>query len=100
MRIFTVVALLVLVSGCGHAADDALGTLERDRIALPAPVSERIAEIAVREGQQVAAGDMLMVLEPERVEARVQAAIAEQSRARASLDEARHGPRPAEIAEA
>ena len=56
----------LLLAGCGDDALRAPGTLERDRITLPAPVAERIAGISVREGEPVAAGEELMVLEPHR----------------------------------
>lgn len=92
--------ITLMLCACAREPDYALGTLERDRISLPAPVSERIAEIAVHEGDQVAAGTTLLVLEPERTLARKQVADAELSRARAALDEARAGPRSENIAEA
>ncbi len=44
-------------------APQALGTLEWDRISLPAPAAEKIVRIDVREGQRVAAGARLMQLE-------------------------------------
>lgn len=101
MKTTTLIAILpLLLAACTPAPDHALGTLERDRISLPAPVSERIAEINVREGQSVAAGETLMVLEPERTAARLDAARAETTRLRAALDEARAGPREESIAEA
>lgn len=93
-------ATCLLLAACAPAPDYALGTLERDRITLPAPVSERIAEMPVREGQTVAAGDTLLVLEPERTAARLDAAHAETRRLRAARDEARSGPREQTIAEA
>lgn len=92
------VSLATLLAACTPTPDYALGTLERDRISLPAPVSERIAEIAVREGQTVAAGDTVLVLEPERTGARLDAARADATRLRAALEEARAGPRSETIA--
>jgi HlyD family secretion protein len=94
------IAVLALLAACSDQSGYALGTLERDRITLPAPVAERIAEVAVREGQTVAAGELLLVLEPERTAAREHAAQAELARAQAALDEARAGPRIESIAEA
>lgn len=90
----------LLLAGCTDDAPYALGTLERERIALPAPVAERIAQIAVHEGQTVAAGDVLLVLEPDRTAARSAAARAELARAQAALDEAIAGPRAESIAAA
>lgn len=92
--------IALALCACARQPDYALGTLERDRISLPAPVSERIAEIAAHEGEQVAAGALLLVLEPQRTQARKHAADAELARARAALDEARAGPRSENIAEA
>ncbi|WP_227977874.1 HlyD family secretion protein [Arenimonas daejeonensis] len=63
-------------------------------------MSERIAQIVVREGQTVAAGDTVLVLEPERTGARLDAARADAMRLRAALDEARAGPRGETIAAA
>ena len=42
--------LVMLLAACSEPAQQALGTLEYDRITLPAPAAERIVEIAVREG--------------------------------------------------
>jgi len=85
------------VAGCAKHAPQPLGTLEWDRIGLPAPVSERIAEIPVHEGQRVAAGDTLLVLEPERTRARLDAARADALRLQHALDELRVGPRREDI---
>jgi HlyD family secretion protein len=99
-KLLSIVTAALLASACAPGPEHALGTLERDRITLPAPVSERIAEIAVREGQAVAAGDTLLVLEPERTGARLDAARADAARLRALRDEALAGPRSESIAEA
>ena len=52
----------LLLAGCSERAPDALGTLEYERVTLPAPASERIVEIRVREGQEVAAGEPVLKL--------------------------------------
>lgn len=85
------------LASCARQAPQPLGTLEWDRISLPAPVSERIAEIAVHEGQQVAAGDTLLVLEPERTRARLDAVRADALRQQHALDELKVGPRREDI---
>ena len=54
------------LSACTEEAPQALGTLEYDRVTLPAPSAERIVSIAVREGQQVEAGETLLTLERTR----------------------------------
>lgn len=90
----------VLLGACSAPPDAALGTLERDRITLPAPVSERIVAIPVREGDSVEAGDTVLELEPQRTAARLDIARADAARLQAALDEARQGARSERIDEA
>ena len=57
----SMVGLLLLAAACGHP-DPGLplvGTLERDRIEIPAEAWETLVEIAVSEGDQVVAGQLL-----------------------------------------
>jgi len=70
-----------------------LGTLEWDRIAVPAEASEPITQIFVNEGDSVTAGQVLLSLDPRRTQAQLDAANAEVARASAALDELRHGAR-------
>jgi HlyD family secretion protein len=70
-----------------------LGTLEWDRIGVPAEASEPIVRIVVREGQAVKAGDLLLVLDGRRGDARQGEADAAVAQARARLDELAHGSR-------
>lgn len=98
---FLVLAMgLVLLPGCRHDAPQALGTLEFDRVTLPAPVAERIVSIDVREGQRVEAGAKLLTLERTRAGAQAQAALAEVQRQREVLAELQAGPRSEDIAQA
>ena len=63
MRRFFVVVLPVLALVAGCARDQAVevhGTVERDRLELIAESNERIVEIAVHEGDRVAAGAVLV----------------------------------------
>ena len=92
--------LLLLLSACADDAPQALGTLEYDRITLPAPVAEKIVAIDVREGQRVEAGQQLLALERERSQAQVQAADAEAQRQREALRELRAGARGEQVAQA
>jgi HlyD family secretion protein len=92
--------LLLALAGCGGDAPQALGTLEYDRITLPAPAAERIQSIAVREGQQVAAGDTLLTLETTRMRAQAEAAQAEAERQGEVVAELQAGPRGERIAQA
>ena len=94
------VAMLLLLAGCGNGGDAALGTLEYDRIVLPAPAAERIVDIAVREGERVAAGTRLLTLEHTRGAAQLAAADADVVRLRQSLEELRNGARSEDIAQA
>ncbi len=102
MNMFRVAVLTscVLLMACSASPPHVLGTLERDRITLPSPSFERIAEIRVHEGAQVVAGDVLMTLESARSAARVDALASEVARLQSALDEARQGPRHEAIAEA
>ena len=90
----------LLAAGCHKDAPQALGTLEYDRITLPAPAAERIASIEVREGQRVAAGAKLLTLERTRTEAQTQVSEAEAQRQADALAELQAGPRSEDIARA
>lgn len=90
----TLLAILVLAA-CTRERGPAplLGTLEWDRIGVPAEASERIVRVHVREGQQVAAGALLMELDPARMAARRAAAEAGVAQARERVAELRNGSR-------
>lgn len=95
-----VLLLSLLAAGCGGPPHDAVGTLEYDRVVVPAPVSERIVEVQVREGERVEAGQPLLRLEDRSVAAGAAAARAEASRQGAALEELRAGPRGEQIRQA
>ena len=90
----------VLLAACHPSTPRALGTLEWDRITLPAPVAEKIIAIEVREGEAVKAGTVLVRLEASGTQAQLAAAAAEQRRSDAALAELKAGPRREEIARA
>lgn len=92
--------MLGLVAGCHREPPQMLGTLEYDRITLPAPAAERIVDIAVREGQQVQAGARVMTLQQAQGEALLDAARASAQRARDSLQELRNGARREDVTRA
>jgi HlyD family secretion protein len=75
----------LLLGACGGEREALLGTLERDRVELVAEAREPIVEIAVREGEAVAAGQVLLRLEPAAAGARLA-----QARAIAAQAERRH----------
>lgn len=95
-----VAPLIASLSACSKPTAQALGTLEFDRITLPAPAAERIVAIQAREGEQVSAGQPLLKLDPARTQAQLAAAQAQAQRARDALAELESGPRPQDIAQA
>ncbi len=93
-------SIALLLAACAKETPQALGTLEYDRVTLPAPFAERIVAIDVREGQQVDAGARLLTLERTRAEAQTEAAQAEAQRQREALVELEAGARSERIAQA
>jgi len=100
VRAMVLVSTLVALSACGDDTPQALGTLEYDRITLPAPAAERIVAIDVHEGERVRAGQSLLRLEVTRTQAATQAVEAEAQRQREVLQELEAGPRMESIAQA
>ncbi len=94
------VAGSIALCACSKAPPRALGTLEYDRITLPAPAAERIVTIDVQDGERVKAGQMLVRLDPTRTRAELAAAEAEAQRQREQLRELEAGPRKESIAAA
>lgn len=68
----------LLIGGCGSGPDDppAVGTLEWDRIEVAARVAEPVLAREAREGARVAAGQLLLRLDGQRLRARLAAAEA------------------------
>lgn len=91
---------LLALAACRDEAPRALGTLEWDRIVVPAPAAEKIVRIDVREGQRVKAGDVLLQLEATRTQSQLQAAQAQTEQSREALAELKAGPRSEQIAQA
>lgn len=94
------IALALSLSACSQSTPQVSGTLEWDRISLPAPAAEKIVAIDVHEGQQVAAGTRLLQLELTRTQAQLDAARALARQGDAALAELRAGPRSEQIAQA
>lgn len=88
-------SVFAALAGCAHDTGPAalLGTLEWDRISVPAEVSEPITQILIREGDHVAADQVLLQLDARRTQAQTDAAQADVQRLTAALDELRHGAR-------
>lgn len=94
-RVLVAIFSTILIAACSRDPDPAplVGTLEWDRIALPAEVSEPITQILVAEGDHVEADQLLLTLDPRRTQAQVDAVQADVQRLTAALDELRHGAR-------
>jgi HlyD family secretion protein len=95
-RMIRRMVVLFVVAGlgaCSKSPPQALGTLEYDRITLPAPAAERIVAIDVREGEQVEAGQPLLQLDPTHTRAQLAAAQAQAQQQREVLAELKTGPR-------
>jgi Multidrug resistance efflux pump len=93
----TILFALAGLCGCAKKPPQALGTLEYDRITLPAPAAERIVAIDVREGEQVKAGQALMQLDPTHTQSELAAAEAQARQQREVLAELQNGPRAEDI---
>lgn len=94
------IPLAIALAACSKAPPQALGTLEYDRITLPAPAAERIVEISVREGQHVEAGQSLLKLEATRTESTTMALRQQAQAQRDALRELEAGARRETIAQA
>ncbi|HAI47037.1 MAG TPA: hemolysin secretion protein D [Stenotrophomonas sp.] len=99
-RCVPLAVLPLLLAACGEREPAALGTLEWDRISVPAPAAETIVAVQVREGQRVRAGTSLLQLEPTRTAAQLQALQAQSQQAGQALLELRNGPRREDVAQA
>jgi HlyD family secretion protein len=84
---------VLALSACDKAPPQALGTLEYDRITLPAPAAERVVEVLAREGERVRAGQVLLKLDPAHAQAQLAAAEALVAQQQQALAELETGPR-------
>jgi HlyD family secretion protein len=98
LRILLLSCAPLLLAACSKETPRALGTVEWDRITLPATASERILAIEVREGQRVHAGEVLLRLDSSTLASQLEANAAEEARQEAALAELRTGPRAEQIA--
>lgn len=92
-QLIAAIVAAVLLSACGRADPPLLGTLEWDRVALPAEASEPVLRWRVAEGDTVEAGTVLLELDPRRLEARLDQARALVRQAEARLEELSNGAR-------
>jgi HlyD family secretion protein len=86
--------LLAVLAGCAERGPAPLiGSLEWDRVAVTAELSEPVLRWTVAEGDRVAAGDLLLELDTRRQDARIDAARGNLAQAEARLKELAHGAR-------
>jgi HlyD family secretion protein len=102
--ILVVAATLVFVLLRSRASADgewvASGTVEATESDLGFPLPGQIADMRVKEGDHVQAGDVIALLDDAESTARVAVAAAQVDAARAQLAEVQRGPRTEEIAQA
>jgi HlyD family secretion protein len=91
---------LLLAACASDEPQEVLGTIERDRLELIAESNERIVEVAVREGDHVPAGALLVVQEAGTAQPRIDQAQAARDEAARRLADLVAGPRAREIDEA
>jgi len=99
-RYFSVL-MLILLSACDNTPTGiALGTLERERIAHTATVSEVITALPVSAGSRVTKGMVLVKLDDTLQKAQVAKANAQMQQAKANLEKVHNGAREEEVAAA
>ncbi len=93
--------LVLFLTACNESHQKvALGTLERDRIALSATTNEVVIDLPVAPGASVTKGTVLVRLDDTLQKAQVDKAEAEVAQAQANLEKLRRGARPEEVASA
>ncbi|WP_029063607.1 HlyD family efflux transporter periplasmic adaptor subunit [Labrenzia sp. DG1229] len=91
----------LFLAGCfGEESDVALGSLERDRVALTATASEVLIDLPIPQGTFVEAGTVLAQLNPTEQQAVVNQAQAEVQKSKANLRKLLNGSREEDIAKA
>ncbi|NEX17600.1 MAG: hypothetical protein C1943_13475 [Halochromatium sp.] len=101
LRLSLAIIAPALIAGCLDTEQPlALGTLERDRVALTATAAEIILELPVAEGSPVTKGTLLAQLDDRQQRAEVERAKAQVAQAVAHLQQLRNGPRDQDIAAA
>ncbi|RUO52958.1 hemolysin secretion protein D [Pseudidiomarina halophila] len=93
--------IILFLTGCSDPSQFAVvGTLERDSIRVSAEFGEKVTVIHVREGQQVAVGQLLIEQDTARANTELARLQAVADRAQRRLDELVRGPRQESIDEA
>lgn len=99
---FTVLGAALVLTACGSDDNEnrVVGELASDRIELTAEFNEPVIEITVAEGDAVAAGEHLLLLNDARAKSRLADASAVLLQAEARLAELTRGPRSEKISAA
>jgi HlyD family secretion protein len=93
------ISLFLCLSNCSDKNNQqALGTLERDRVVLKATAAEIILAEPIREGSFVRKGDLLVQLDDTQAQANLKKAEARLANAKANQTKLRHGARAEDIA--
>ncbi|MES0807874.1 HlyD family efflux transporter periplasmic adaptor subunit [Roseibium sp. SCPC15] len=96
-----VATICLLLAACyGEDGNVALGTLERDRVALTATANEILVALPVPQGTFVSAGTVLAQLNPDEQQAIVNQSRAEVEQSKANLLKLENGAREEDIAKA
>ena len=99
--LFILIFTLIFLNACDNNKHGiALGTLERERIAHTATVSEVITALPVNAGSQVSKGTILVKLDDTIQKALVAKAKAQRQQAKANLEKVHNGAREEEVAAA
>lgn len=94
------ILLVIVLSGCKEPPQEALGTLEWDRVNSRAVASEIIVDIYVNEGKHVSKGTPILDLDNRKINQQYLEKRARLDKARWWLKELESGPRSQTIAEA
>lgn len=98
MRQVLIIILIISISACsGGDANEALGTIERDRVILKATANEIIVSQPVQESTKVQQGTLLVKLDDRRQVAKIARAEAELAQAAAHWEALRNGARKEEV---
>ncbi|ABV35199.1 conserved hypothetical protein [Shewanella sediminis HAW-EB3] len=101
MRPFLSIIFILSLAACqGDVTNQALGTLERDRVLLRATASEIITDLPIAEGSMVKKGELLLQFDNNKQLATVAMANAEVQKSQAYLLRLTNGERPEDIASA
>ncbi|MEO7774203.1 MAG: HlyD family efflux transporter periplasmic adaptor subunit [Steroidobacteraceae bacterium] len=102
MPLLIAVFTLLLLAACGRETGDVVmvGTLERHRLELAANAPEPVLELAVREGDLVKKGEVVVQLDAAQARSQRDTAAADVAQAKHRLSGLVNGPRGEEILEA